>query len=174
VRIDVAGDLAQGTPGSKQFEKRCYFLYMTCITGLLDPIGKFAELLELKLATTAHGCLTVKLRGRPEALDQAPRAHTGFSARGALMQAFHGPLQRLLDSECLQRIKLSWASNKPDFIDLVACTPDRIHHDADGLVTAVTVSAKLNGGIRRNSQLAHFGAELATRDMQFRNEASVF
>src|SRR6516165_3390401 len=41
--------------------------------------------------------LTVKLRGRPEAPDQAPRAHTVFSARGADTEAVHGPLQRLLD-----------------------------------------------------------------------------
>src|SRR5215475_88811 len=40
--------------------------------------------------------LTVKLRGRPEAPDQAPRAHTVFSARGADIQTVHGPLQRLL------------------------------------------------------------------------------
>ena len=39
----------------------------------------------------------MKLRGRPEAPDQAPRAHTVFSARGADMQAGHGPLQRLLE-----------------------------------------------------------------------------
>jgi hypothetical protein len=38
----------------------------------------------------------VKLRGRPEALDQAPRAHNIFSARGADTQTVHGPLQRLL------------------------------------------------------------------------------
>src|SRR6516164_2709786 len=41
--------------------------------------------------------LTVKLRGRPEAPDQAPRAHNVFSARGADTKAVHGPLQRLLD-----------------------------------------------------------------------------
>src|SRR5215831_18858064 len=40
--------------------------------------------------------LTVKLRGRPEVPDQAPRAHTVFSARGADIQTVHGPLQRLL------------------------------------------------------------------------------
>jgi len=39
----------------------------------------------------------VKLRGRPEALDQASRAHNVFRARGADIQAVHGPLQRLLD-----------------------------------------------------------------------------
>jgi hypothetical protein len=43
------------------------------------------------------GRLTVKLRGRPEAPDQAPRAHNLFRARGADTQAVHGPLQRLLD-----------------------------------------------------------------------------
>src|SRR5215469_5721134 len=41
--------------------------------------------------------LTVKLRGRPEAPDQAPRAHNLFNARGADTQTVHGPLQRLLD-----------------------------------------------------------------------------
>jgi hypothetical protein len=40
--------------------------------------------------------LTVKLRGRPEAPDQAPRAHNLSRARGADTQAVHGPLQRLL------------------------------------------------------------------------------
>ena len=40
--------------------------------------------------------LTVKLRGRPEAPDQAPRAHNLFRARGAEPEAHHGPLQRLL------------------------------------------------------------------------------
>ena len=40
--------------------------------------------------------LTVKLRGRPEAPDQAPRAHNLFRARGADTQTVHGPLQRLL------------------------------------------------------------------------------
>src|SRR5215472_4790839 len=45
--------------------------------------------------TTRLMCgLTVKLRGRPEALDQAPRAHNVFSARGADVKAVHGPLQR--------------------------------------------------------------------------------
>ena len=48
--------------------------------------------------TTSHrACivrsLTVKLRGRPEAPDQAPRAHSVFSARGADTRAVHGPLQ---------------------------------------------------------------------------------
>jgi hypothetical protein len=42
--------------------------------------------------------LTVKLRGRPEAPDQAPRAHNLFRARGADTQAVHGPLQRLLEA----------------------------------------------------------------------------
>src|ERR1051326_1128860 len=41
--------------------------------------------------------LTVKLRGRPETPDQAPRAHNLFSTRGADTHAVHGPLQRLLD-----------------------------------------------------------------------------
>jgi hypothetical protein len=41
--------------------------------------------------------LTVKLRGRPEAADQAPRAHNLFRARGAQPPTVHGPLQRLLD-----------------------------------------------------------------------------
>jgi hypothetical protein len=41
--------------------------------------------------------LTVKLRGRPGARDQAPRAHNVFRARDADIQADHGPLQRLLD-----------------------------------------------------------------------------
>jgi hypothetical protein len=53
--------------------------------------------------------LTVKLRGRPEAPDQAPRAHTVFSARGADKQAVHGPLQRLLDgalSRCQAPLKV--------------------------------------------------------------------
>ena len=40
--------------------------------------------------------LTVKLRGRPEALDQAPRAHNLSRARGGDTQTVHGPLQRLL------------------------------------------------------------------------------
>ena len=38
----------------------------------------------------------MKLWGRPDALDQAPRAHNLFRARGAGIQAVHGPLQRLL------------------------------------------------------------------------------
>ena len=42
--------------------------------------------------------LTVKLRGRTEAPDQAPRAHNLSRARGADIQAVHGPLQRLLDA----------------------------------------------------------------------------
>src|SRR5262249_27370521 len=41
--------------------------------------------------------LTVKLRGRPEAANQAPRAHNLARARGADIQTVHGPLQRLLD-----------------------------------------------------------------------------
>jgi len=41
--------------------------------------------------------LTVKSRGRPEAPEQATRVHNLFRARGADMQAGHGPLQRLLD-----------------------------------------------------------------------------
>jgi hypothetical protein len=40
--------------------------------------------------------LTVKLRGRPEAPDRAPRAHNLSRARGANTPAVHGPLQRLL------------------------------------------------------------------------------
>jgi hypothetical protein len=42
------------------------------------------------------GRLTVKLRGCPEAPDQAPRAHNLSRARGADTQTVHGPLQRLL------------------------------------------------------------------------------
>jgi len=57
--------------------------------------------------------LTVKLSGRPEAPDQAPWAHTVFSARGAITQAVHGPLQRLLGAiidvlcytACRQRVQ---------------------------------------------------------------------
>src|SRR5215469_13600216 len=45
---------------------------------------------------TVSRALTVKLRGRPKAPDQAPRAHNVFSACGADTQAVHGPLQRLL------------------------------------------------------------------------------
>jgi hypothetical protein len=45
------------------------------------------------------GGLTVKLSGRLEAHDQAPRAHNLFSARGADTQAVHGPLQRLLGTK---------------------------------------------------------------------------
>jgi hypothetical protein len=41
--------------------------------------------------------LTEKLRDRPEAPDQATRAHTVFRARGANTQAVHGSLQRLLE-----------------------------------------------------------------------------
>src|SRR5262249_6522703 len=41
--------------------------------------------------------LTVKLRGRPEAPDQASPAHTVFSAGGADTRPVHGPLQRLLE-----------------------------------------------------------------------------
>jgi hypothetical protein len=41
--------------------------------------------------------LTVKLRGRPEAPDQASRAHNLFRARGAQPLTVHGPLQRLLE-----------------------------------------------------------------------------
>ena len=44
-----------------------------------------------------HVPLTVKLRGRPEAPVQAPRAHNLSRARGADIQTVHGPLQRLLD-----------------------------------------------------------------------------
>src|SRR6516165_6773712 len=40
--------------------------------------------------------LTVKLRDRPEALDQAPRVHNLSRARGADTPAVHDPLQRLL------------------------------------------------------------------------------
>jgi hypothetical protein len=50
-----------------------------------------------QFGTADHCRLTVKLRGRPEAPDEAPRAHTVFSARGADTEAVHGPLQRLLD-----------------------------------------------------------------------------
>jgi len=41
--------------------------------------------------------LTVKLRGRPKAPDQAPWAHNLFRARGADTHTVHGPLQRLLE-----------------------------------------------------------------------------
>src|SRR5215470_14121137 len=50
------------------------------------------------------GCLTVKLRGRPRAPNQAPRAHNLFSARGADIQAVHGPLQRLLEANGFNKI----------------------------------------------------------------------
>src|SRR5262249_39940730 len=50
--------------------------------------------------------LTVKLRGRPEAPDQAPRAHNLSRARGADMQAVHGPLQRLLDAMVFRNLAL--------------------------------------------------------------------
>jgi hypothetical protein len=46
----------------------------------------------------ATGRLTVKLRGRPEAPNQATRAHNLFRARGADTQVVHGPLQRLLEA----------------------------------------------------------------------------
>src|SRR5262249_54532042 len=47
--------------------------------------------------------LTVKLRGRPEALDQATPAHAVFGAGGANIQAVHGPLQRLSENRSLRR-----------------------------------------------------------------------
>src|SRR5215469_12352054 len=50
----------------------------------------------MAVALSSKCRLTVKLRGRPEAPDQAPRAHNLFRARGADTQAVHGPLQRLL------------------------------------------------------------------------------
>src|SRR5215831_20718359 len=53
--------------------------------------------LAMSSASTMSCGLTVKLRGRPEGHDQAPRAHTVFCARGADTQAVHGPLQRLLE-----------------------------------------------------------------------------
>ena len=44
----------------------------------------------------------MKLRGRPEAPNQAPWAHNVSRARGADTQAAHGPLQRLLGGRTLQ------------------------------------------------------------------------
>jgi len=58
------------------------------------------------------GPLTVKLRGRPEALDQAPPAHTVFGAGGADTEAVHGPLQRLLGDRLEALIKGSTSNNK--------------------------------------------------------------
>jgi hypothetical protein len=53
-------------------------------------------LVGLSAPVPPEGHLTVKLRGRPEAPDQAPPAHNFSPARGADTQAVHGPLQRLL------------------------------------------------------------------------------
>ena len=44
-----------------------------------------------------HGCLTVKLRGRPEAPDKRRGRTLSSGARGAKQTTHHGPLQRLLD-----------------------------------------------------------------------------
>jgi len=69
--------------------------------------------------------LTVKLRGRTTTSDERRGRTLCPSARGAKPLTPHGPLQRLLDFECLVRIKdlksvLSWRfGNKADFIDLV-------------------------------------------------------
>jgi hypothetical protein len=57
--------------------------------------------------------LTVKLRGRPEAPDQAPRAHNLFYARGAITPAVHGPLQRLLDGHSERTAEVSHPDQLP-------------------------------------------------------------
>jgi len=66
-----------------------------------------AETTRALIRACIGGGLTVKLRGRPEAPDQAPRAHNVSRARGADTQTVHGPLQRLLDSSGVSRSKES-------------------------------------------------------------------
>ena len=56
------------------------------------------------MAPKSERRLTVELRGRPEAPNQAPRAHNLFPARGADTQTVHGPLQRLLDGTCISNL----------------------------------------------------------------------
>jgi len=54
--------------------------------------------------TVSHGWrLTVKLRGRPEEPNQAPRAHILFRTGGDTTDS-HGPLQRLLDPDMAQQL----------------------------------------------------------------------
>src|SRR6516225_8833928 len=56
------------------------------------------------------GRLPVKLRGRPEAPNQAPRAHSLCCTRGAKPHTVHGPLQRLLGA--LSHSYEVWKSNE--------------------------------------------------------------
>jgi hypothetical protein len=78
----------------------------------------------LKRVWWLHGAfcrLTEKLRGRPEAPDQAPRAHNLFRARGATTQTVHGPLQRLLDArgyvtECRLAERLRPSRHRPELV----------------------------------------------------------
>jgi hypothetical protein len=71
--------------------------------------------------------LTVKLRGRTEALDQRRGRILSFRARGAQPQAHHGPLQRLLGARC--------AMTRPS---AAPATPSAAFGTADSTASTVT------------------------------------
>jgi hypothetical protein len=62
----------------------------------------------------------MKLRGRPEAPDQAPRAHNLHRARGADTQAVHGPLQRLLEDVAIAAVSPKFQRSTKTTIKVVA------------------------------------------------------
>jgi hypothetical protein len=80
--------------------------------------------------------LTVKLRGRPEALDQPPRARNLSRAGGADTQAVHDPLQRLLDGDGSIIVELN-SGYHSSFREVVRALVD------------LTKKAKVNADVRR-------------------------